>query len=56
MSSADRPRQAVADLDDDSPSQRTGEADEGADRDELEDSVARRVVVGTEHPSIITCA
>ena len=53
---ADRPRQAVTDLDSYSTSERSGEADECADGDEFENSVARRVVVGTEHPWIITRA
>ena len=52
----DRPRQAVTDLDSYSTSERSGEADECADGDEFENSVARRVVVGTEHPWIITRA
>ena len=53
---ADRPRQAVTDLDNDLAGQQSGKADERADGDEFENSMARRVVVSAQHPSIITCA
>jgi hypothetical protein len=49
-----RPRHTVDSFDDHSPRQCPGESQKRANRDELEDAVAGGVVVGAEHPPIIT--